>query len=94
MGVEFIDNRAKVKSSVENAGISWLYEACGEIEAQTKGIQRWFRAKPREAISTWWMRMPEKDMWDPVMKMRYGRNLARESTLWAAMGEKTAGGSK
>ena len=36
MGVEFIDNRAKVKSSVENAGISWLYEACGEIEAQTK----------------------------------------------------------
>ena len=36
MGVEFIDNRTKVKSSVENAGIAWLYEACGEIEAQTK----------------------------------------------------------
>lgn len=36
MGAEFIDNRAKVKGDISDTGISWLYEACGEIEAQAK----------------------------------------------------------
>lgn len=32
----FIDNRIQVKTKLKEAGIAWLYEACGEIEAQTK----------------------------------------------------------
>lgn len=32
----FIDNRIQVKTKLREAGIAWLYEACGEIEAQTK----------------------------------------------------------
>lgn len=32
----FTDNRIAVKTELKKAGIAWLYEACGELEAQTK----------------------------------------------------------
>lgn len=34
--IQFEDNRVKVKEALKQAGIAWLYEAAGEIEAQTK----------------------------------------------------------
>ena len=36
MSVEFEDNSIKVKDALEKASIAWLYEAAGELEAQTK----------------------------------------------------------
>lgn len=32
----FVDNRIKVKGVISKAGIAWLHEASGELEAQTK----------------------------------------------------------
>lgn len=34
--VEFEDNSVQVKEAIERAGVTWLHEACGDIEAQTK----------------------------------------------------------
>lgn len=34
--VEFINNSVKVKNALKDKSIAWLYEACGELEAQTK----------------------------------------------------------
>lgn len=36
MAVEFQDNRIEVKDTVSSAVTAFLYEACGELEAQTK----------------------------------------------------------
>lgn len=34
--VQFINNSVKVKKALNDKAIAWLYEACGELEAQTK----------------------------------------------------------
>lgn len=34
--VQFINNSVKVKKALNDKGVAWLYEACGELEAQTK----------------------------------------------------------
>ena len=36
MSVEFTDNSAKVKAEMNAAVVAYLYEAAGELEAQTK----------------------------------------------------------
>lgn len=36
MSVKFEDNSIKVKAELNHATIQWLYEACGELEAQVK----------------------------------------------------------
>ncbi len=36
MAVEFQDNRIEVKAAISGAVTAFLYEACGELEAQTK----------------------------------------------------------
>lgn len=38
MGVEvqFINNSVRIKKALNDKGIAWLYEACGELQAQTK----------------------------------------------------------
>lgn len=36
MAVEFIDNRVECKNMIRNTCVVWLYEACGELEAQVK----------------------------------------------------------
>lgn len=36
MGVEFTDNSVQVKNAIKEASVAYLYEAAGEIEAQTK----------------------------------------------------------
>jgi hypothetical protein len=38
--IEFKDNRLQVKSELNAAGVAWLIEAGGEIEAQTKRNSR------------------------------------------------------
>lgn len=35
-GVQFINNAVRIKKSLKDKGIAWVYEACGELEAQTK----------------------------------------------------------
>lgn len=37
MSVKFEDNRVRVKEALDDAAIAFLYEAAGEMEAQTKG---------------------------------------------------------
>lgn len=39
MNVEFTDNRIKVEAALDDAVIAFLYEAAGEVEAQTKRAQ-------------------------------------------------------
>ena len=34
--VEFVDNSMQVKAAINDAVISWLYEAAGEVESQVK----------------------------------------------------------
>ncbi|NBJ93206.1 HK97 gp10 family phage protein [Parablautia muri] len=34
--VQFINNSVKVKKALNDKGVAWLYEACGELEARTK----------------------------------------------------------
>lgn len=34
--VKFTNNSVKVKTALKEAGVAWLHEVCGEIEAQTK----------------------------------------------------------
>ncbi|MCI8978394.1 MAG: hypothetical protein HFI99_15445 [Lachnospiraceae bacterium] len=36
MAVEFIDNSVKCKNMINGSCVAWLYEACGELEAQVK----------------------------------------------------------
>ena len=40
MPIEFKDNRLQVKAELDAAGVAWLIEAGGEIEAQTKRNSR------------------------------------------------------
>lgn len=40
MAVEFIDNSVQVEAALEDAVIAYLYEAAGELEAQTKQNSR------------------------------------------------------
>lgn len=34
--IQFINNSVKIKKALHEKGVAWLYEACGELEAQTK----------------------------------------------------------
>lgn len=36
MAVQFINNSIRIKDMLNEKAIAWLYEACGDIEAQTK----------------------------------------------------------
>lgn len=36
MSVEFVDNSVKCKNMIGGSCVAWLYEACGELEAQVK----------------------------------------------------------
>ena len=38
--VAFVDNSVQCKGLVREAGIKWLYEACGEMQSQTKKNSR------------------------------------------------------
>lgn len=40
MSLEFQDNRIAVKKALESAGIAFLYEACGELQARTQRNSR------------------------------------------------------
>lgn len=40
MSLEFQDNRIAVKKALESAGIAFLYEACGELQARTRRNSR------------------------------------------------------
>lgn len=40
MEIHYTDNSGQVKKGLQQAGIKWLYEACGELEAQVKRNQR------------------------------------------------------
>lgn len=40
MSMRFEDNRVQVKEALKEAGIAWLYEAAGELEAATKRNSR------------------------------------------------------
>lgn len=50
-GIQFEDNSAVVKDALHRAGISWLHEAGGELEAQTKRNSRVDKGKTRNSFS-------------------------------------------
>jgi hypothetical protein len=51
MSVEFTDNSVKVKAALDDAAIAYLYEAAGELEAQTKRNQT--RVDTAETKNKW-----------------------------------------
>ena len=40
MSLEFQDNRVRVKEALESAGIAFIHEACGELQARTRRNSR------------------------------------------------------
>lgn len=50
-GIQFEDNSEAVKSALEQACISWLYEAGGELEGQAKMNSRVDKGKTRNSYS-------------------------------------------
>lgn len=58
MAVQFTDNSAKVKATLNDAAIAYLYEAAGEIEAQVK---RNSRVGTGQLKNSWSYRVDEAD---------------------------------
>lgn len=52
MAVEFTDNSARVKAAINDAAIAYLYDAAGELEAQTKRNQE-IRVKTGQTKNAW-----------------------------------------
>lgn len=52
MAVEFTDNSASVKAAINDASIAYLYDAAGELEAQTKRNQE-IRVKTGQTKNAW-----------------------------------------
>ena len=50
-GIQFEDNSAAVIDALKQAGVAWLYEAGGEIEAQAKRNSRVDKGKTRNSFS-------------------------------------------
>lgn len=59
MSVEFTDNSAKVKEALEEACIAYLYEAAGELEAQTKRNSRPVKYGRHDVRGNWKYRVDE-----------------------------------
>lgn len=53
MSVKFVDNRVYVKNTINDAGISFLYEAISELKAQTKKNTKVDSGKTKQSIETY-----------------------------------------
>ena len=53
MSVQFTDNSAKVKAQLNEASIAYLYEAAGELEAQTKRNSRPVKYGRHDVKNSW-----------------------------------------
>lgn len=76
MSVEFSDNRVKVKSALVEASIAYLYEAAGEIEAQTK---RNSRVRTGQTKNSWSYHVDETNL-----EAQVGNPL--ENAIWEEFG--------
>lgn len=61
MSVEFTDNSAKVKEALDDACIAYLYEAAGELEAQTKRNSRPVKYGKHDVRGNWKYTVDEKN---------------------------------
>ena len=59
MSVEFTDNSAKVKEALDDACIAYLYEAAGELEAQTKRNSRPVKYGKHDVRGNWKYKVDE-----------------------------------
>ena len=59
MSVEFTDNSARVKEALDEACIAYLYEAAGELEAQTKRNSRPVKYGRHDVRGNWKYRVDE-----------------------------------
>lgn len=59
MSVEFTDNSAKVKEALDEACLAYLYEAAGELEAQTKRNSRPVKYGKHDVRGNWKYRVDE-----------------------------------
>lgn len=59
MSVEFTDNSAQVKEALDDACIAYLYEAAGELEAQTKRNSRPVKYGRYDVRGNWKYRVDE-----------------------------------
>lgn len=49
--VQFINNSVRVKKALKDKGTAWMYEACGELEAQTKRNSKVVTGKTKGSYS-------------------------------------------
>ena len=57
--VDFQDNSIKVKAAIKEAGVAWLHEACGEVQAQT---QRNTKVKSGKTKGSWEYNVDESSL--------------------------------
>lgn len=61
-GVEFQDNRIEVKGALNDAAIAYLYEAAGELEAQTvRNTRQGKKYRGKQATNLWKHKVDEED---------------------------------
>lgn len=61
-GVEFQDNRIQVKEALNDAAIAYLYEAAGELEAQTvRNTRQGKKYRGKQATNLWKHKVDEED---------------------------------
>lgn len=59
MSVTFTDNSAKVKAALDETSIAYLYEAAGELEAQTKRNSRPIKYGRHDVKNSWQYKVDE-----------------------------------
>jgi hypothetical protein len=79
MPVEFTDNSVKVKESLEEACVAYLYEAAGELEAQTKRNSRPVKYGRHDVRGNWKYSVDEKGL-----EAKVGNPL--EAAFWEELG--------
>ena len=92
MGVKFTNNSIKVKTALKEAGVAWLHEACGEIEAQTKRNSKVLTGKTKGSYQ---YRVDEDSLEGVVgSDSQNGKNLERVNMQSMVMVERAVGSTK
>lgn len=79
MSVEFINNSVKVKAALNDAAIAYLYEAAGELEAQTKRNSRPVKYGRHDVKNSWSYRVDKS-----TLTAQIGSPL--EAAFWEELG--------
>lgn len=79
MSIQFIDNSMQVKDALNDAILAYLYEAGGELEAQTKRNSRPVKYGEHDVKNAWEYKVDESKQ-----EMKVGNSL--EASYWEELG--------